>query len=216
MKNQKEWIRAAVRCRFLGSENFQLVHVVDWLIDWLVHSLWRFVFDWLIGWSVILSSTPSPTRFWNFWCQYVSSRYPEYNKNGFRSEKSKLTELSRFLFPISQSINRHTPFICMLTTGIMQMNSRSIDWLIWFDFSFFILPFQAPPSPSKSQKGLSCDFFPDYKCKQSPYPVITTCRKVPTCSLCARCGSLGDHTVSLRRVVVSRVYSTNMDADSWM
>ncbi|OWA52798.1 hypothetical protein BV898_17241 [Hypsibius exemplaris] len=52
-----------------------------------------------------------------------------------------------------------------------------------------------PYSPSKSQKGLSCDFFPDYKCKQSPLPVITTCRKVPACSLCARCGSLGDHTM---------------------
>ncbi|GAU95527.1 hypothetical protein RvY_07128-2 [Ramazzottius varieornatus] len=50
-------------------------------------------------------------------------------------------------------------------------------------------------TPSKYQKGLTCDFPPDYKCKVSPFPVVTTCSTFPADCLCGRCGSIGDHTM---------------------
>ena len=100
---------------------FQLVNSesIDWWLDWLI--------DWLIvrfSWAWPL---PPVLKILFSKC---SSRRPEHSKMIFQPEKSKLTELWRFLFPVNQSINRRTSFICMLTAGVRQVNGRSTDWLI--------------------------------------------------------------------------------------
>ena len=72
--------------------------------------------------QVILSLTPPPPDSRILVSKYSSQR-PEYSKNRVRREKSKLTELRRFLFQVNQSINQSidTPH-SDVNTSVRQVN----------------------------------------------------------------------------------------------
>ena len=168
MKNQKEWICAAVRCRFSVVRIFNWCM---WLIDWLVGSSIGAVSVRLTDW-LSWAGFPPPTRFWSFWCQYISLDVLSSMKMVFGRKNQNLRSYRGFCFrPINQSINRHTPFICMLTAGIMQMNGWAIDWLInWFDSNFFILPFLGSPFSFKVPERAILWFLSRLQMQAEPVP----------------------------------------------